>query len=66
MANFTNVKIALSSIYIGKVCGMKMPAAARADGFDLAFLGEATQIGLSLSTDTVSVAGIFKWQTSQM
>jgi hypothetical protein len=45
---------------------MKMPAAGRADGIDLASLGEATQTGLSLSTDMVSVAGISKWQTSQM
>ncbi len=43
---------------------MKMPAAATEDGYDLAFLGEARQIGLSLSTNTV--AGISKWQTSQM
>jgi hypothetical protein len=45
---------------------MKMPAAATEDGYDLAFLGEATQTGLSLSSVTISVTGISKWQTLPM
>ncbi len=43
-----------------------MPAAATEDGYDLASLGEATQTGSSLSSTTVSVAGISKWQTLPM
>jgi hypothetical protein len=43
---------------------MKMHATAAEDAFDLPCLDEVTKTGLSLSTKTI--AGISKWQTSQM